>query len=214
MLDYQNATRDHKETSRSIAQLQSQGKEIDESLQQLQTRLASVTAELAQLKLSTRLAHGGKQDVVESSDDRPVELLSYRDVSDAIATSFKRAVMTKLADPDFVERLGDQNLASRPELCTVIWGTESADWKVHDPRDNTEVTFGGLLEDVCRYWGLDHEAMALVDKQGAVWPLDGFVWDETSTADGPTVWVSRLPRAKALGGLAVDYVQDEATSGI
>jgi len=210
-LSFQNVTRAEKQTKREILELEASSKEIDESLQQLQTRLASVTAELSHLKLSTRLSREVEFDPAPDVDsDQSVELLSYRDVSGAIATAFKHAVKTKLNEPAFIEQLGDQNVGSRPEFCHVVWESESADWKVHDPCDNTEVTFGALLEDVCRYWGLDHEAMALVDRSGATWPLEGFVWDETSTTDGPTVWLARLPHIKALGPLAVEYVQDEA----
>ena len=45
-------------------------------------------------------------------------------------------------------------------------------------------------------WALDIESVAITDKSGALWPLDGFVWDETSTTDDATVWVTRLPKPK------------------
>ena len=209
-LEHQNAARSEKSTKRELLELEGNAKELDESLQQLETRLASVTAELSQVKLSSSLGrHAADDEQADAGGDDSTELLAYRDVSGAIATAFKRTLKSRLGDPGFVEKLGDQGIGSRPEFCHVIWGSESADWKVHDPRDSTEINFGTLLEDVCRYWGLDHEMMALVDKGGGAWPLEGFVYDETSLSDGMTVWLTRLPHVRTLGTLELEYVQDE-----
>lgn len=81
---------------------------------------------------------------------------------------------------------------------------------MHDPRDGTEVTFGALLEDVARYWGLLHADMAIVDEAGAVWPLEAYVWDELQTSADPTVRVVRRPNIDALGGMEIAYTEDES----
>ena len=217
----QNAMRQEKWATQEIAELTHSSKEMEESLQQLQTRLSALLAELSALhKKST----GHIATINSPKDDQDLHrilLLSYRDVTGAINTAFRDVLKEKISSLNFIERLSDQHAGSRPEYCRVVYesadGDESAEWKIFDPRDNTELTFGGLLDDVCRYWGIDRETMSLVDRTGAAWPLEAFVWDELSLdsagglsgTGGRLVWMRRLPHAKFLGSFAFEYAQDE-----
>ena len=87
---------------------------------------------------------------------------------------------------------------------------ESADWKVYDQRDGTAVTFRSLLQDVCRYWGLDHEEMVFTDANGHIWPLGESVWDELGPTGDVTVYITRL-QSKSLEDIEYHYEVDETT---
>lgn len=178
-LALQIAVREEKNAKAELRELHTAAKEYDEQLTSLKDRVAAVTSELSQLKLNSSLTqtlveHGGD----DTENDPNLEITSFRQISNSINAAFRSALKSRLTDPDFVERLSDQHSSSRPEYCHVIWGSESADWKVHDPRDGTEVTFGALLEDVSRYWGLHHADMVFCDAKGAAWPVEPYVWDE------------------------------------
>ena len=212
-LQHQIVSNEEKTTEEELAELQSTSKATEEQLQQLQTRLAIVTQELSHVKLSNRLMGSQLGDEEVAADvDENLEMVAYRDVSSMISAAFQQAVHDKLRDPVFAEKLGDQNLSSRPVFCRVIWEDESADWKVQDPRDNTEVSFGALLEDVSRYWGLDHEAMCFTDESGALWPLQHYVYDELSgNKEALEVHLRRMPNRRVLGHFEVAYEIDETT---
>ena len=94
----------------------------------------------------------------------------------------------------------------------MLWLEESAEWKVHDPRDGTEVTFAALLQDVSRYWGLHHADMCFTDvNTGAAWPLELFVWDELGPTGDVTVQLAKRPRTDQLDQLDYAYVEDESS---
>ena len=208
--ELQTAIRDENIASDELVELRSTSKALDESLQQLEDRLAGVTQELAHAKLNYRVQEDEEELV---NEDPALEMVSYRDYSKFLTTAFENAARKKLRDKSFTDQLDDQKLGSRAEFCRVLWESESADWKVHDPRDNTEVTFGALLEDVSRYWGLDHESMAICDGAGAVWPLNLLVYEELSVVskDGLVVHLCRLPNRKLLNDFDVAYEIDEAS---
>ena len=98
--------------------------------------------------------------------------------------------------------MSDQANESKPEFCHVVWGEESADWKVHDPRDGTEVTFGALLQDVSRYWGMQHEDMCFTDADGAASACGGTPDD----ADGDALDEAELAREVDL--YAAEHLRD------
>lgn len=164
-LAHQVAAREEKHTKIEVKELETSAKEYDENLLSLKERVAAVTAELSQLKLNSSLtqalidqrAHG------EAAEHDPnMEITSFREVLGTVNVAFRHALKSKLTDADFLERLSSQQSSSRPEYCHVTWGAESADWKVHDPRDGTEVTFGALLQDVSRYWGLQAQGACVL----------------------------------------------------
>ena len=178
-----------------------------------QDRVAAVTSELSQLKLNNSLTQALVEHNENDNDaehDPNLEITTFREISGTINSAFRQALKEKFADGEFLERLSDQNSGSRPEFCHVLWNGESADWKVYDPRDGTEVTFGALLEDVCRYWGVQHEEMAFLDANGASWPLDPLVWDELSPTGDVSLTLARRPNTEQLNELTYDYDEDES----
>ena len=214
----QNAMRDERSAHDEISELRSMSKEMDEMSQQLQMRLSSLLAELASHKVHRSACH--REYSSQNSDEATRQgafLVSYRDISAMITSAFQDILKEKLSDVGFVEQLSVPRVGSRPEFCNVVYTSdvdESAEWKIFDPRETIELTFGALLDDVCRYWGLDHDAMSLVDRIGAVWPQEAFVWDEIPAAeisgsDRRAVWVRRLPHVGSLGSIHLDYSQDE-----
>jgi hypothetical protein len=169
-----------KEEERAIAdarELTASAKEYDEQISGLKDRVGAVTSELSTLKLNVALEKAALEDsknagVLEAEEDPNLEITTFRELAPVVNRAFTKALKARLADTAFVDKLGDSNAASRPESCTVLWQEESAEWKVHDPRDGTEVTFGSLLQDVCRYWGVHHSDMVFTDADGAAWPLE------------------------------------------
>ena len=211
-LAYQVAVRDEKHARSEMKELETTAKEHDEQLSQLKDRVAAVTAELSQLKLNSSLAEALVEEAKHerSEDDPNLEITTLRDISGTINKAFRQAMTKKLGDQEYIDRLGDQNTGSRPEFCRVRWGEESADWKVHDPRDGTEVSFGGLLQDVSRYWGLDHTEMGFTDANGASWPLELYPWDELGPTGDVSVTLARRPRTAGLEALHYEYEEDES----
>jgi hypothetical protein len=210
-LSFQVAVRNEKQAKREMKELEAAAKEHDEQLSSLKDRVAAVTSELSQLKLNSSLAEAlVEQNAMGTAEADPnLEVTTFREVSGAVNTAFRQALKARLADSDFVERLSDTGGESRPEFCQVLWGEESADWKVHDPRDGTEVSFGALLQDVSRYWGLDHTEMVLTDASGACWPLEMYVWDELGATRNACVTLARRPQVEQLEQLEYDYDEDE-----
>ena len=214
-LDLQIANKEKKNASEDVKELEAGAKECDEQLSALKERVGAVTQELSALKLNKALSESvAKVDEFHEDVDPNLEITTFRDVAPAISKAFKKALKSRLGDPSFVEKLMESNGTSRPEFVRVQWetetGAESAEWKVYDPRDGTEVTFGALLQDVCRYWGLHHPDMCFVDNVGAVWPLELFIWDELGATGDVSVRLLRRPRTAQLGVLEYAYEEDES----
>ena len=211
-LALQVANKEEKRAVQDVKELEVSGMEFDEQLSLLKDRVAAVTSELSQLKLNKAL-----EDALQEPDDGlneqdpNLEIATFREMAPTINKAFGKALKARLADPAFVEKLSDTNTASRPEFCRVLWQGESAEWKVHDPRDGTEVTFGALLQDVCRYWGLHYADMCFVDAGGAAWPLELYAWDELGPTGDVSVQLARRPRTEQLDVLEYAYEDDEST---
>ena len=158
-LELQVAKKEEHRAAFEMRELDSAARELDEQLTSLKDRVAAVTSELSTLKLNTALeaevAAAAKGEV--QNEDPNLEITTFRELAPVVNKAFANALKSRLGDEEFVDKLSDQNASSRPEFCTVLWQEESAEWKVHDPRDGTEVTFGALLQDVSRYWGMQHE---------------------------------------------------------
>ena len=212
-LELQVAKKEEHRAAFEMRELDSAARELDEQLTSLKDRVAAVTSELSTLKLNTALeaevAAAAKGEV--QNEDPNLEITTFRELAPVVNKAFANALKSRLGDEEFVDKLSDQNASSRPEFCTVLWQEESAEWKVHDPRDGTEVTFGALLQDVSRYWGMQHEDMCFTDADGAAWPLEPQVWDELGPTGDCTVHLARRPRAGTLEALEYAYQEDEST---
>ena len=214
-LALQVANKEDKRMASDAKELELAAKEYDEQLAGLKDRVAAVTQELSQLKLNRALEDALNKEDNDGDMDPNLEITTFRELAPTVNKAFKKALKARLGDPAFVEKLTDQNASSRPEYCRVLWhsesGDESAEWKVHDPRDGTEVTFGALLQDVSRYWGVHHADMCFVDAEGAAWPLELYAWDELGSTGDVTVVLARRPRTEQLDVLEYAYVDDEST---
>ena len=210
-LALQVANKNEKAAVGEVKELEVAAKEYDEQLSQLRDRVAAVTAELSTLKLNTALEAALLVEDDGRAEDPNLEITTFRELAPTVNKAFTKALKSRLGDSDFVDKLSDQNAASRPEFCTVCWQGESAQWKVHDPRDGTEVSFGALLQDVSRYWGMDHGDMCFLDANDDCIPLELFVWDELGGSGEVSVNLSRRPRTAQLDVLEYDYKEDEST---
>jgi len=195
-------------------------KENDERLSGLRDRVAGITAELSQLKLNSSLAEElirmNKEDLALQQDNDPnMQVVTFREMSTTLNTVFRKSIKTQLHDANFMGKLAERGNGAKPEYCRVVWTTageeESAEWKVHDARDGTYVNFGALLQDVCRYWGLDHADMCFIDAKGHTVTLEMMVWDELGPTGDVTVYLERLQATKLLDDMAYNYEIDEST---
>ena len=209
-LAMQVANKAEKNAIAEVKELELAAKEFDEQLTGLKDRVAAVTSELSQLKLSTSLERALDSDQGAEQDPN-LEITSFREIAPTVNKAFKHALTSRLGDAVFVEKLTDNSAASRPEFCRVQWQGESAEWKVHDPRDGTEVTFGALLQDVSRYWGMHHADMCFLDLAGDVCCLELNVWDELGPSGDCAVELARRPRTEQLDSLEYAYEEDEST---
>ena len=208
------ALRDEKVAKNEIKELTQVATEHDELLASLKYRVSAVTSELNQLKLNSAVAQALRDGEKNDTDDNPdLEVVTFREILSTINSSFTSAVNSRLRDDELMHVLSSQNDTAKPEFCRVSWGEgmelESADWKVFDPRDGTDVTFGALLQDVCRYWGLDHDLMTFEDKAGAHHLLDSHVWDELGPTGDVSIRLSRRPNVQLLDTVEYNYEIDE-----
>ena len=209
--------REEKRAKAEIKELETAAKEHNEQLTSLRERVAAVTSELSQLKMNSTVTQAliDDNDGIDTDADPNFQIVTFREASGTISKAFSGALKAKLYDPEFVDSMGEETTESQAEFCHVILGegdeAESADFKVHDPRDATEMTFGSLLQDVCRYWGLDRGEMYLADQKGAKWPLELYVWDELGPTGDVTVWIARRPSARTLDEVEYSYEEDEST---
>ena len=211
------AMRDEKQAKGEIIELETAAKEHDEQLTSLRERVAAVTSELSQLKMNSVVTQAliDESGAIDTEDDPNLQIVTFRAASGTISKAFSGAIKAKLYDPEFVASMGNEATESQPEFCHVIMGegdeAESADFKVHDPRDGTEMTFGALLQDVSRYWGLDQGEMYLADQNDIKWPLELYVWDELGPTGDMRIWIARRPTALALEDVEYSYEEDEST---
>lgn len=219
-LELATVTRHESLAKTEKAELDVAGKEFDEKLSALRERVASVTSELSQNKLNISLMEELRQakaadDAFGEEVDPNLEVTTFRQVFSTIDTVFHKTLKERLRNSQFVQSVEERNTVAKAEYCHVIWNPpgseeESADWKVYDQRDGTAVTFRSLLQDVCRYWGLDHEEMVFTDANGHIWPLGENVWDELGPTGDVTVYITRL-ESKSLEDIEYHYEVDETT---
>lgn len=74
--------------------------------------------------------------------------------------------------------------------------SESCDFPMNDYNGN-KITFGELLKNVCRYWGVSEINCVLVDQEMMVWPGSGFVRDEYGS-DDKEIWLMLREEANYL----------------
>ena len=219
-LELATAVREEKIANMEMDEISIAAKENDERLSGLRDRVAGITAELSQLKLNSSLAEElirmNKEDLALQQDNDPnMQVVTFREMSTTLNTVFRKSIKTQLHDANFMGKLAERGNGAKPEYCRVVWTTageeESAEWKVHDARDGTYVNFGALLQDVCRYWGLDHADMCFIDAKGHTVTLEMMVWDELGPTGDVTVYLERLQATKLLDDMAYNYEIDEST---
>ena len=187
---------------------------LQEQIDALRDRYADVTSDMSREKMALAKLMQDNAGSDSDEDTAELQLLSYRDAASTLNSVFKASLKRKLTEPAFVEKLAERRaLKNQATHCRVLFGDESAEWKVHDPRDGAELTFGALLEDVSRYWGVEVGDFALVDEAMRLWPLGAFVRDEIAAAAGPiAVRMQRRPAAVELADFDVEYEEDEEDS--
>ena len=93
----------------------------------------------------------------------------------------------------------------------VHWENNAAEFKVLDTEECTEVSFGALLQDVSRYFGVQDGAVALADKDGGIWPLEPMVHSELRALDTTEVWLVEKPFATEANETAMDLCTRTST---
>ena len=139
---------------KELAELSTAAKHHEEELGGLKDRVSAVTSELSTLKLSRKLAEQLVDDTIKDKSQDPLALVTtFREIYAVISKQFSGFLRGKFEDGSFVDDLAalDSSTETKPQFITVVWGVETADWKVYDPRDSTDVTFGALLQDSARY---------------------------------------------------------------
>ena len=214
-LQLQTLGREDARGYREMKELAMHTSSVNEQIDALRDRLGDVTAEQSHLTIElAKLGHEAANFDLEG-DSQMHKLVSYRESASAINTAFQNTLKRKLNDESFINKLSERNHSrSKIEYCRVLWEDESAEWKVHDPRDGSELTFAALLEDCSRYWGVVAEEFSLEDENDRLWPLDHFVRDELATAretgEEITVRLQRRVGAVDLKEFDVEYEEDES----
>ena len=209
--------KEEKHAQTGLDETEVQSRFLQEKVGLITYRLTETTEEFAKMKLNKELAQKLREE--EEDDEfsqyakRDTEVVTFRELNSTVHAAFTTVVRKQLRDEAFVEQVREQHrMGSRPEFCRVTFGENSADWKILDPRDGTDCIFGALLQDCCRYFGVDHSEMAFTDRKGHLWALEMKVWEELAPSeDGLHVWLKRIYAADVDdNGIEITYERDES----
>ena len=121
--------------------------------------------------------------------------MTYGQVAPQISTAFRRVARSCLADKSLWHGHMERRRQLTGFFARVHWENNAAEFKVLDTEEGTEVSFGALLQDVSRYFGVQDGAVALADKDGGIWPLEPMVHSELRALDTTEVWLVEKPFA-------------------
>jgi hypothetical protein len=193
-----NLVKQETQHNRTIDELRTAHRTRAETIDSLTARIASVEEELG--------AGGGDGDAagdVGLGGDN--ELVTYGQVAPQISTAFRRVARSCLADKSLWHGHMERRRQLTGFFARVHWENNAAEFKVLDTEEGTEVSFGALLQDVSRYFGVQDGAVALADKDGGIWPLEPMVHSELRALDTTEVWLVEKPFATEANETAMEF---------